>query len=278
MVRVGLAGSLRGYLLDGRRLDAIPYGDQPAGYVGEPGEVVNYVENHDNQTLFDIDIYKLPRELPMSERVRVQMLGAAVVAFSQGVAYYHAGIEGLRSKSLDRNSFDSGDWFNRIDWSDRDNGFGSGLPPQKENGRDWALMRPLLADASLKPAPADIAQSRAIFLDLLKIRASTSLLRLRSAADIEQRLRFVETGNTQLIAASIDGQGYEGARFKRLVYAINAAATPLEFTLADARGQALILHPAIQADARARQESRFDIATGRFTVPPRTALAWVLEQ
>ena len=35
----------------------------------------------------------------------------------QGVAYFHAGIDTLRSKSLDRNSYDSGDWFNRIDWS-----------------------------------------------------------------------------------------------------------------------------------------------------------------
>jgi pullulanase len=47
----------------------------------------------------------------------VQMLGAAINAFSQGVAYYHAGFDILRSKSLDRNSFNSGDWFNRLDWS-----------------------------------------------------------------------------------------------------------------------------------------------------------------
>ena len=60
MVRVGLAGSLRGYVMetyDGRRLrlDEIAYGGgQPAGYVTSPAEVVNYVENHDNQTLYDL--------------------------------------------------------------------------------------------------------------------------------------------------------------------------------------------------------------------------------
>ena len=45
------------------------------------------------------------------------MLAAAMKAFSQGVAYYHAGMDLLRTNRLDRNSFDSGDWFNRIDWS-----------------------------------------------------------------------------------------------------------------------------------------------------------------
>ncbi|MBV8503749.1 MAG: DUF3372 domain-containing protein [Paucibacter sp.] len=278
MVRVGLAGSLRSYRLGGRRLDAIPYGDQPAGYASEPSEVVNYVENHDNQTLFDINIYKLPQDLPMAERVRVQMLGAAVVAFSQGVAYFHAGVEGLRSKSLDRNSFDSGDWFNRLDWSDRDNGFAAGLPPRKDNEADWALMRPLLADARLKPTPADMALSRAMFLDLLRIRASSTLLHMATAEDIERRLRFVATNHAQLIAASIDGQGYPGARFKRIVYAINASSEPLTFTVEEARGQAFVLHPAHRADLRAQQDSRFDPATGRFTAPARTALVWVLEQ
>ena len=279
MVRVGLAGSLRGYrLADGRRLDALPYGDQVAGYVSEPGEVVNYVENHDNQTLFDINVFKLPQNLPMGERLRVQMLGAAVVAFSQGVAYFHAGIEGLRSKSLDRNSFDSGDWFNRIDWTDTDNGFAAGLPPKQDNGADWALMRPLLTDASLKPAPADIALTRAMFLDLLRIRASSSLFHMDKAADIEQRLHFVATGNAQLIAATVDGQGYVGAQFKRIVYAINAAATPLEFTVSDAQGQAFVLHPEHRADQRAQQDARFDGKKGLFTVPARTALVWVLKQ
>jgi hypothetical protein len=55
LVRVGLAGTLASYRLqthDGstRRLDQIDYAGQPAGFASQPGEVVNYVENHDNQT------------------------------------------------------------------------------------------------------------------------------------------------------------------------------------------------------------------------------------
>jgi hypothetical protein len=39
--------------------------------------------------------------------------------------YFHAGVDTL-AHPLDRNSFNSGDWFNRIDLSYRDNYFGTG--------------------------------------------------------------------------------------------------------------------------------------------------------
>src|SRR5262249_16884609 len=87
LVRAGLAGSLRGYPLttwQGKAvtLQDIPYsGNQPAGYAAEPGEVVNYVENHDNETLYDINVYKLPPATSREERVRVQMLAAAITLF-----------------------------------------------------------------------------------------------------------------------------------------------------------------------------------------------------
>lgn len=32
---------------------------------------------------------------------------------SQGIPFFHAGDEMLRSKSIDRDSYNSGDWFNR---------------------------------------------------------------------------------------------------------------------------------------------------------------------
>jgi len=155
------------------------------------------VENHDNQTLFDINVLKLPQATRSAERARVQVLGAALTAFSQGIAYFHAGIDVLRSKSLDRNSYDSGDWFNRLDWTYRDNGFGAGLPPQADNGAMVEWMKPLLADPAIKPRPQDIAWTRDAFRDLLKIRASSSLFRLPKAAVVQQRLVFHNTGSAQ---------------------------------------------------------------------------------
>lgn len=286
LVRAGLAGSIRSYPLqtfDDQTLplSAIDYNGQPAGYVAEPGEVVNYVENHDNQTLFDIDVFKLPENTTSQERARVQVLGMAVDAFAQGVAYFHAGIDILRSKSLDRNSFDSGDWFNRVDWRYRDNYFGSGLPPEADNGKDWALMKPLLANPAIKPQPADIAFARDAFRDLLAVRASSTLFRLPTAADIKQRLRFFNTGAQQeptVVAAHLDGAGYPGANFKGVSYFINVDKVGHTVSDPQAVGKAMQLHPVFLspnvADKRATQ-ARFDSRTGAFSIPPRTAVVFV---
>jgi pullulanase/glycogen debranching enzyme len=260
-----------------RALQDIDYNGQPAGYASEPGEAVNYIENHDNQTLFDINVFKLPLATSGADRARVQMLGAAIDAFSQGVAYFHAGVDTLRSKSLDRNSFNSGDWFNRIDWSYQDNYFGSGAPPAEDNAKDYPLIKPLLANAALKPAPGDIAFARDVFRDLLAIRASSTLFRLRTAADIRQRLHFDNAGPGQeptVIAAHLDGQGYPGAAFKGVSYFINVDKAAHTIVIDAEKAKRYRLHPAHRADARVR-DATYDSVTGSFSIPARTAVVFV---
>jgi len=290
LVRVGLAGSLRNYRLltfDGRELPLaqIPYGgSQPAGYVTSPGEVVNYLENHDNQTLYDLNAFKLPLRTSTAERARVQILAAALTAFSQGIAYFHAGMELLRSKSMDRNSFDSGDWFNRIDWTGQDNFFGSGLPPARVNAPSWPLMRPRLADSRLTPAPADIAWSSAAFNDLLRIRSSSTLFRLRSSADVMARLRFPNTGPGQVpevIAGHLQGRGYPGANFSEMLYLVNVDTEPHTLQFDGERDKRYVLHPVHRAsgatDRRVAEQASYDAANGQFNVPARTAVVFVVE-
>jgi pullulanase len=289
LVRVGLAGSLRDYALttfDGsvKALGAIDYAGQGAGYASQPGEVVNYVENHDNPTLFDINVLKLPAGTPAAERARVQVLGLASTAFSQGVAYFHAGIEALRSKNMDRNSFDSGDWFNRLDWRFSDNHFGSGLPPAGENGKLWPVMAPLLADAQIKPSAADIRFTRDAFFDLLKIRRSSSLFRLRSADEVSARLTFHNTGPEQVstcLVGHLDGHNLAGAGFKEMLYAINVDKQPARLSLPALQGKRFVLHPvhlaADAADKRPAALASWDAASATMTVPARTALVYVAE-
>jgi pullulanase len=289
MVRVGLAGSLRDYPLQTHRgqtvaLSAVDYAGQPAGYVATPGEVVNYVENHDNPTLFDINALRLPLDTTTADRARVQILGAAVVAFSQGIAYYHAGVELLRSKSLDKNSYDSGDWFNRLDWTAQDNHFGIGLPPAWDNRDSWPQMRPLLANPAIRPSPDDIAWTREAFLDLLRIRASSTLFRLRSADDVRARLRLLDTGPDQVasvLVGHLDGRGYPGAGFAEVLYAINVDTVPQQVSLPTERRKAWRLHPVHlreeAADPAPRESAGFDRKSGTLTIPPRTALVHVLE-
>jgi pullulanase len=284
LIKSALAGAIRSFEItthwDARvRLENL----DGSGYASQPSEVVNYVENHDNQTLFDNNVFKLPQGTSKADRARVQMLGAAIVAFSQGTPYFHAGIDTLRSKSLDRNSYDAGDWFNRLDWSYADNFFGTGLPRQSDNADNWGVMRPFLQNAAaIKPAPGDIAWTRDVFRDLLKIRASTPLLRLKTADDIKQRLSFLNTGSAQVptvLVGHLDGKGYPGANFKELVYLINADKVAQSVTVGALAGKAYVLHPVHSApgaaDARAASAT-FAPSSGSFSVPARTAVAFVL--
>jgi pullulanase len=289
LIRSGLAGSIRGYVLEDHRGERLPlerlrYGKEPAGYVTQPHEVVNYVENHDNQTLFDNLAFKLPLDTPPDERARVQTLAQAILLLSQGIAYVHAGQELLRSKSMDRNSFDSGDWFNRIDWTGQDNYFGTGLPPREENFASWPQMQPILARAAdIRPRPQDIAFARDAFLDMLRIRSSTTLLRLRTAGDIQSRLTLHNTGprqNPVLLAGHVEGRGYAGAGFAELLYLVNVDTRAHLLTLEGLKGRAFELHPvhraATAADPRPVREARHERDSGSFLIPARTALVYVV--
>ena len=289
LVRAGLAGTLQNYRMrtfDGsvKALADIDYAGQGAGFASQPSEVVNYVENHDNPTLFDINVMKLPAGTSREDRARVQVLGAAVTAFSQGIAYFHAGVELLRSKSGDRNSFNSGDWFNRLDFTLQDNGYGRGLPPQADNRALWPAMKALLADASIRPTAADMRFTRDAFLDLLRIRNSSSLFRLRTADEVLARLRLHNTGADQdptVVVGHVQGCGLPGAGFAEVLYAINVGVSPVTLALPELQGRPFVLHPvhraASAADARPAALSSWHASTGTLTVPPRTALVYVLE-
>lgn len=287
IIKSGLAGSIRDFSFtthwdEVKQLQGLDYNGQPAGYVSEPQEVVNYIENHDNQTLFDINAYKLPVTTSKEDRARVQMLGVAINAFSQGISYYHAGVDTLRSKSMDRNSYDSGDWFNSLDWTYSDNFFATGLPMKADNEISWPAMTPLLSNAAIKPTGTEIVLARDMFRDFLKIRASSTLLRLRTANDIKSRLHFYNTGSSQVstvLVGHVDGNSYAGANARELVYLINVDKVAHDVTVDALKSKAFVLHPVQAAvgaaDARAKTSS-YTSASGTFSVPARTAVVYIV--
>jgi pullulanase-type alpha-1,6-glucosidase len=281
LIMLGMAGNLKDYLLvdkDGilREGSQIDYFGQPAAYTERPDENIVYASAHDNQTLFDISQYKLPVATHLADRVRVQTLGLSIIALSQGVAFFHAGDDLLRSKSLDNNSYDSGDWFNRLDFTYQSNNWGVGLPPAWSNDTgNWSVMAPLLRDPTLKPGFAEINQARRNFLDLLELRRKTPLLNLASAAEIHQRLKFFNTGpdqNAALIVMAVAGDHGRG-----LVVLINADTVAASFTpqtggRADYAGTHTRLSKVQRKGADVVvKAAAFDARTGTFTVPARTA-------
>jgi len=196
LIQLGLVGGLRDFWLPSNsrrafvRGDELEYNGQPAGYASEPDEVVNYVDAHDNETLFDALTLKLHPDTPMADRVRMNTLCLALATLGQGPVLWHAGTDILRSKSMDRNSYNSGDWFNFLDWTMTDNGFGAGLPPQDDNGSKWDYFRPFLAGPGFKPTPADIVAAHYQALDLLRLRASSRLFAMASGHAIRTKVTF----------------------------------------------------------------------------------------
>jgi pullulanase/glycogen debranching enzyme len=281
LIMLGMAGNLKDFMLvdkDGnlKKGSQVDYFGQPAAYTGSPLENIVYASAHDNQTLFDISQYKLPHRTSLADRVRAQTLGLAIITLSQGVAFFHAGDDILRSKSFDNNSYDSGDWFNKLDFTYQSNNFGVGLPPAWANDtNNWSVMAPFLRDAAITPHVAEIDQARRNFLDLLELRRTTPLLNLTAAAEIYQRMKFYNTGpaqNPALIVAAISGE-----RGRGLVVLVNAdkettSFTPRTGTRADYAGTKARLHKVQSRGADpVVKSSSFDRRTGMFTVPARTA-------
>ena len=283
LLKVGLSGTLRDYRFVDRfgvqRSNAqIDYFGQQAGFTANPAETINYIEAHDNQTLFDVNAFKLPQGTPLAERVRVQNLGAAITLLSQGIPFVHAGQEILRSKSLDRDSYDAGDWFNKLDYSYQSNNFGVGLPMEQVNGSNWSLMAPILANPLIKPGMAAITNARDYVNDLLEIRNESTLFRLRSAQDVTERLHFHNTGPQQVpgvVVMQLNGERYPGARYKAVVVVFNADKVVKSVNVPELAGRKLQLHRVQRngSDALVRQSS-FS-RDGSFSVPPRTTAVFV---
>ena len=274
LVRAGLAGSLVDFRFEnrlGRIVSAaeVDYHGQPAAYASDPQEVINYVAAHDNETLWDINQYKLPDGVAMADRVRVQNLANSIVALAQGIPFFHAGQELLRSKSLDRNSFDSGDWFNLLDFSYRDNGWGRGLPLEGQNAANWPVAGPLLANPDLKPTPEHIGAARTHFEELLAIRNSSPLFRLRDAAAVNRALRFHNTGPDQvpgLIVMSIERNDAAA------VVLINATKDRQVYK--NILEGSFALHP-LQRQSRDARTREARVEEGVFHAPPRTTVVFM---
>ena len=210
-------------------------------------------------------------------------LGISLVMLGQGIPFFHAGDDMLRSKSLDRDSYNSGDWFNVLDFTYQTNNWGVGLPPAGPNKDRWLQMKPRLANLQLKVTPADIQRARDHFRDMLQIRRSSPLFRLRTARDVIERVRFynVDKGGVPgVIVMEISDEGKAATldkQFARVVVVFNG--TPQSQTLADKAfaGAKFALHPvqANGADAVVKQVT-FDVAKGAFTVPARTTAVFVI--
>jgi len=281
LIRLGMAGNLQNFILldnkgETKRGKDIDYNGQKAGYTLDPQENVSYVSKHDNQTLWDNNMYKAATELSSAERAQMQIIALSAPMLGQGLPFFQLGSELLRSKSMQRDSYDSGDWFNAVKFDMTDNNWNIGLPRQDKDGDNWDLIKTIITDTNAKPTTSDIEWTDTRFKELLSIRTSSPLFSLATAAEVQTRVDFRNTGEDQvagLIVMSID----DGAAVDNLdpandalVVIINATNEEQVFSMPDVTG--FTLHSAHQEVG-----ASFDVVdtVGQFTVPALTTSVFV---
>ncbi|MEU3144056.1 pullulanase-type alpha-1,6-glucosidase [Streptomyces sp. NPDC006999] len=269
LIKVGLSGNLAEYRFtdtDGKEVTGsqVDYNGAPAGYAHAPGDALAYADAHDNETLYDALAYKLPQNTTVSDRARMQVIAMATATLSQGPALSQAGTDLLRSKSLDRNSYDSGDWFNAIHWNCADgNGFGRGLPPAADNADKWPYAGPLLKTVPT-PGCAEIDGASAAYRDLLRIRTTEKTFSLGTAGQVQSALSFPLSGKDET-------PGVITMRLGDLVVVFNATPRRQEQRVAALAGTDHRLHPVQAAGSDAVvKTSSYAADTGTFTVPARS--------
>ncbi|MEU7468212.1 pullulanase-type alpha-1,6-glucosidase [Streptomyces sp. NPDC044984] len=268
LIKVGLSGNLADYTFtdtSGKEVKGsqVDYNGAPAGYAAAPGDALAYADAHDNETLFDALAFKLPKDTPAADRARMQVLAMATATLSQGPALSQAGTDLLRSKSLDRNSYDSGDWFNAIHWNCADgNGFGRGLPPAADNEAKWSYAKPLLG--AVEVGCPQIEGTSAAYRDLLSIRTTEKAFSLDTAAQVQSALSFPLSGKDET-------PGVITMTLGDLVVVFNATPEEQEQRVAALAGTGYRLHPVQAAGGDAVvKTSAYAKGSGTFTVPART--------
>lgn len=138
-----------------------------------PNQTINYVECHDNYTLFDFAVKKLG--LSEEDAIRGGRLALQIIAVSLGVVFIHAGEEFYRTKKGVENSYNSNDKINLFDYERRD------LFQDDVNG--------------LK--------------ELLQIRKEYPEFRMSNAFEIEQKMQAIESLCTaHRLVYCLIGNGY----------------------------------------------------------------------
>lgn len=99
---------------------SIEFSNSIIGFASKASKSVNYVSSHDNLILMD----KFNRSFHFAnfeEKQNMNALSLSIILLSFGVPFIQAGTEFLRSKYGHHNTYNSGNYVNRIDWSYKKN-------------------------------------------------------------------------------------------------------------------------------------------------------------
>ena len=162
--------------------------DYPASWTAQPAQMISYISCHDDHCIGDRLLITAPKA-DTKQRMRLLKLAETAVFTSQGVPFIFTGDELMRDKKGVKNSFNSPDSINVIDWR-----------LKKEHNDSYEYIKGLIALRKAHPA-----------------------FRLGSAEKVYEHLEFINPGREGVVAFRIKGQP-AGEEWKDITVIFNAKA------------------------------------------------------
>ncbi|MCL2761639.1 MAG: type I pullulanase [Treponema sp.] len=162
-------------------------------FTEQANESVNYVTAHDNLNLWD----KFAHSLGKNSAVKSVLLANGIILTSQGIPFFQAGDEFLRSKFGNHNSYKSPDHVNKIRW--------------KNAGRYREIVD--------------------YYAGLIRLRKEHPAFRQTSRADIERTMKMLSAQDMGVSFILTDAGTASAASWRTIFVAYNGSLSPHTFTL-----------------------------------------------
>lgn len=173
-IKVGVTGSTNYDGIDWSKVNT----DVGNWWAGAPTQTVNYTSCHDNLTLWD-KINSSTPDATEDERVKMNLLSAAIVYTSQGIPFMQAGEEILRTKPSET----EGELFNENSYKSSD----------AVNSIKWDTL-------------SDNKEVLEYYQGLIAFRKAHPALRMTTTEDINKNLSFIEDVPENVVAYTIDNK------------------------------------------------------------------------
>jgi pullulanase len=233
-----------GFIQSGFNVEEVKKGIRGAvdDFTDSPLEAVNYVECHDNHTLWDRLLISTADDASVTaaDRRAMDKFAAAIIFTSQGIPFIQCGQEFLRTKGGDHNSYDKPDAVNMIRWRE-------------------------------KAEQYDVVE---YYRGLIELRRAHPLFRLETADEARGAVKFLDDQlglpvPERCIGFLIeDGAGHDD--WSRALVLLNSQAKAVEFAIPE--GEWKVFGDSMHAGNSELRHSAAKLSAGRALVAARSAL------
>ncbi len=180
----------------------------------QPYQCINYAECHDNHTLYD-RLLNSNKNDSEADRAKMHVFAQSIFLTAQGIPFLHAGMEFLRTKKGEENSFKSPDAINQIDW-DR----------KKQFEKEYQYIK-----------------------DMIRLRKDHPAFRLPSTTLIQKHLKFLDCPKKNMVAFSLSGNANRD-KWKNILVVHNANKSAVNFEVPPGKWKLVVDGMMVDHDAK----------------------------